>query len=54
MGVNEEAGDKPVGLFTSEPYSQFDYQVEQLRDLKRFEGFSRCPYIKLRFKPFIV
>jgi hypothetical protein len=32
MGVNDEAGDKPVGLFTSEPYSQFDYQVEQLRD----------------------
>jgi hypothetical protein len=32
MGVNDEAGDKPVGLFTSESYSHFDYQVEQLRD----------------------
>jgi hypothetical protein len=32
MGVNDEAGGKPVGLFTSESYSQFDYQVEQLRD----------------------
>jgi len=36
-------------------YSQFDYQVEQLKDLKRgLKGFSRCPYITLRFKPFIV
>jgi hypothetical protein len=32
MGVNDEAGDKPVGLFTSESYNQFSYQVEQLRD----------------------
>jgi len=32
MGVNDEASDKPVGLFTTEPYNQFDYQVEQLRD----------------------
>ena len=32
MGVNEEANDKPVGLFTTEPYSQFNYQVEQLKD----------------------
>jgi len=32
MDVNEEAGDKSAGLFTSEPYSQFDYQVEQLKD----------------------
>jgi hypothetical protein len=32
MGVNEESLDKPVGLFTTEPYSQFNYQVEQLRD----------------------
>ena len=32
MGVNDEASDKPVGLFTTEPYNQFNYQVEQLRD----------------------
>ncbi|MEM4649105.1 MAG: hypothetical protein QXP78_00370 [Candidatus Bathyarchaeia archaeon] len=32
MGVNDEAIDKPVGLFTSESYNQFKYQVEQLKD----------------------
>ncbi|MEM3022982.1 MAG: hypothetical protein QW645_05590 [Candidatus Bathyarchaeia archaeon] len=32
MGVNDEAIDKPVGLLTSEPHSQFKYQVEQLRN----------------------
>jgi hypothetical protein len=49
MDVNDEAGDKPVGLFTSEPYSQFDYQVEQLKDLKRFEGVQprSLHYIKI-------
>lgn len=33
MGVNEEAEGKPVGMFTAEPYNQFEYPVEQLRDL---------------------
>lgn len=32
MGVNEEAEDRPVGMFTAEPYNQFEYAVEQLRD----------------------
>ncbi|MGC8849828.1 MAG: hypothetical protein ACP5K1_07130 [Candidatus Bathyarchaeia archaeon] len=32
MGVNDEAEDKPVGMFTAEPYNQFEYALEQLRD----------------------
>ncbi|MGC8961489.1 MAG: hypothetical protein ACP5K1_03475 [Candidatus Bathyarchaeia archaeon] len=32
MGVNDEALDKPVGLSTTEPYIQFNHQVEQLGD----------------------
>ncbi len=32
-GVNEEMQGHPVGLFTTESYSQFKYQQEQLNDL---------------------
>ena len=32
-GVNEEMEGHPVGLFTTEPYSQFKYPQEQLNDL---------------------
>jgi len=32
MGVNDEAPDRPVGLFTAEAYSPFDHQLEQLKD----------------------
>ncbi|MEM2902557.1 MAG: hypothetical protein QXO32_07515 [Candidatus Bathyarchaeia archaeon] len=32
MGVNDQAPDRPVGLFTTESYSPFDYQLEQLKD----------------------
>ena len=32
MGIDDEAIDKPVCLFTSDPYSQFKYQIEQLRN----------------------
>ncbi len=32
-GVNEEMEGSPVGLFTTEPYSEFKYPGEQLTDL---------------------
>ena len=32
-GVNEEVKGHPVGLFTTESYTQFKYQQEQLNDL---------------------
>ncbi|MEM3061890.1 MAG: hypothetical protein QW265_05755 [Candidatus Bathyarchaeia archaeon] len=32
MGVNDQAKDKPVGMFTSEPYSELEYTIEQLKD----------------------
>ncbi|MEM3506617.1 MAG: hypothetical protein QXT31_03060 [Candidatus Bathyarchaeia archaeon] len=32
MGIDDEAIDKPTGLFTNEPYNQFGYQFEQLKD----------------------
>ena len=32
-GVNDQIASRPVGLFTTEPYSQFKYQSEQLNDL---------------------